>query len=119
MPLFGACCKLRWCEPAKARVWPCGVVVDTPSLDDPAGLGEIGEQVLVEAFVAQPAVEQLDEAVLGRLSRRDVVPLDALVLLPAKDCPLRQFGAVVTDHHARPTTPFHEAVELASDTEAR
>ena len=76
MPLVGACCKLRWCEPAKARVWPCGVVVDTPSLDDPAGLGEIGEQVLVEAFVAQSADQALDKAVLHGLAGGDIVPLN-------------------------------------------
>ena len=45
MPLVGACCKLRWCEPAKARVWSRGVVVDAPGFDDPASLGEIGEQM--------------------------------------------------------------------------
>jgi len=56
-----------------------------PGFDDPVSLGEIGEQVLVKAFVAQPAVEQFDEAVLGRLAGRDVVPFDAMVLLPAED----------------------------------
>ena len=85
MPLVGACCKLRWCEPAKARVWSRGVVIDAPGFDDPASLGEIGEQMFVEAFVAQPTVERFDEAVLSRLAGRDVVPFDALVLLPAED----------------------------------
>src|SRR5215475_10567751 len=101
MPLVGACCKLRWCEPAQARVWSCNVVVDTPGLDDPAGLGEIGEQVLVEAFVAQPAVERFDEAVLARLAGRDVVPFDAMVLLPAEDGTRGQLGAVAHWEQAR------------------
>jgi len=35
-----------------------------------------GEQVLVEAFVTQPAVEAFHEAVLHRLARCDVVPFD-------------------------------------------
>jgi len=38
--------------------------------------GMAGEQVLVEALVPQPAIEALHEAILHRLARRDVVPLD-------------------------------------------
>ena len=53
-------------------MWSCGVVVDPPGFDDPAGLGQAGEQMLVEAFVAQPAIEGLDEAVLRWLAGRDV-----------------------------------------------
>ena len=70
MPLTRACCKLRRCEPVQARVWSSGVVVDLPCFDDPSGFGKVAEQVLVEAFVAQPAIEGLDEAVLGRLASR-------------------------------------------------
>jgi hypothetical protein len=55
-------------------VWSCGVVVDTPGFDDPASLGEIGEQVLV--------------------------------------------GAVVAGHQAGRSTPFDNAVELASNADA-
>ena len=61
------------------------VVVVLPRRQSCAGVGERGEQRLVEQFVAQPAVETLDEGVLGRLAGRDVVPFDALVLLPAED----------------------------------
>lgn len=39
------------------------------------------EQVLVETFVAEAAVQALDKAVLGRLPGCGVVPLDASVLL--------------------------------------
>ena len=38
--------------------------------------GERGEQRLVQQLVAQPAVEALDEGVLDRLARGDVVPVD-------------------------------------------
>jgi hypothetical protein len=40
------------------------VVVDAPALDDGAGLGQDGEDLLVQALVAEPAVEAFDEAVL-------------------------------------------------------
>jgi hypothetical protein len=81
MPLRGACCELSWCEPVEARVRSVGVVVDPPFFDDLTRLLEVDEQVLVEALVAQPAVEALDESILHRFARRDVVPLDAT--LPA------------------------------------
>ena len=53
------------------------VVFGAPPFDDPAGLSEAVEQVLIQAFVPEPAVEALDEGVLHRLSWRDVMPLDA------------------------------------------
>jgi hypothetical protein len=63
MSLRGACCELSRCEPVEARVRSVGVVVDPPFFDDLTRLLEVGEQVLVEALVAQPAVEALDDSV--------------------------------------------------------
>ena len=83
MPLIGACCELDWCEPVEARVWSVGVVVDPPFLDDLAGFVEIGEQMFVQALVAQSAVEAFDKAVLHRLAGRGVMPLDP-ALPPAR-----------------------------------
>ena len=57
MPWIGAGCKLGWREPAEARMRPGGVVVDPPGFDDLNGLLQVGEQVLVQALVAQPSVE--------------------------------------------------------------
>ena len=62
-----------------------GVVVVPPFFDDLARLFEAGEQVLVEAFVAQAAVEAFDKAILHRFARCDVVPFDATLLLPGQD----------------------------------
>ena len=76
MPLIGASCELSWCEPIEARVRSVGVVVDPPFFDDLTRLIEVREQVLVEALVAQPAVEALDEAILHRFARRNVVPFE-------------------------------------------
>ena len=52
------------------------IVVVTPCLDRFARLGEREGDVLVEAFVAQATVEALDEGVLHRLARLDVVPVE-------------------------------------------
>ena len=51
------------------------VVVEPPALDDSPGFWQGFEDLLVQAFVAQPAVEAFDEAVLLRLAGRDVVPI--------------------------------------------
>jgi len=68
-PLIG---ELVRCEPIEARVRSLAVVVDPPGFDDPAGMAEIGDGVLVEAVVAQTTVEAFDGAVLRRLAGRVV-----------------------------------------------
>ena len=52
---------------------PAGVVIDPPGLDDLAGIVEIEEPVLVEAFIPEPPVEAFDEGVLCWLARLDEV----------------------------------------------
>ena len=61
------------------------VVVLPPCFDDLTCLVEVGEQVLVEALVAQPAVEALNKAILHRFARCNVVPFDVVLLLPGQD----------------------------------
>jgi hypothetical protein len=43
------------------------------------------EQILVQAFVPQPAVERFNEAVLHQLAWSDVVSLNAALFLPLKN----------------------------------
>lgn len=76
------------------------VVVVAPCRDQVAGMAQTGEQVLVQAFVPQAAVEALNEAVLHGFAGRDVVPFDLPVLLPCQDRVRGQFGAIVGNHHA-------------------
>lgn len=63
------------------------MVIVVPALrrDGIPGVAQVGEQMLVEALVAQAAIETFDEAVLHGLSRSDVVPLDLPFLLPFQD----------------------------------
>jgi hypothetical protein len=49
----------------EARV-SCGVVVAALSFDNVPSLVQVGEHVFIEAFVAQPSIERLDEGVLHR-----------------------------------------------------
>ena len=74
-----------------------GVVVDPPCFDDLADLGKVREQGFVEALVAELAVEALDEAILHRFARRDVVPFDVTLLLPGQDGVRRELGAIVAN----------------------
>ncbi len=48
-------------------------------------MGKRPEQGLVEQLIPQATVEALDEAVLLRLSRSDVVPADAGLVRPLQD----------------------------------
>ena len=118
MPLTGAGCKLGWGEAFKARVRTLGVVVDPPCLDDLARLLEAGEEMLVEALIAQAPVEALDEAVLHRLARRDVVPFDMALLLPVQDGVRGQLGAVVAHDHRWIAALDCDAIELPSHAHA-
>jgi len=87
MPLAGAARKLGGCQSAKAAVRTHGVVVRPPCLDDPSCCCQRWEKVLVQALVAQATIKAFDEAVLLRLARRDVLPLDPSVLAPAQAFP--------------------------------
>jgi hypothetical protein len=84
-------------QPADTGMWAHGVVVAPPFLECGARLGERGEEGLVQELVAQPGVEALDEGILCRLSRRDVVPLDAGFRGPGEDGVAGQLRAVVAD----------------------
>ncbi len=61
---------------------PPGVVVGDPCSDQMPGMGEIPEQVFVQAFIPEPPIEGLAESVLRWLAGRDVVPVESPVLNP-------------------------------------
>src|SRR4051794_32097317 len=64
MPLAWEIDELGGCHAAEAAVRTQIVVVDPPCLDDPVRCSERGEQMLVQALVAQATIKALDEAVL-------------------------------------------------------
>src|SRR5215469_14968706 len=86
---------MGWWQITQAAVRPNGVVVEPPCSQGHPGMGERAEQRLVQQLVAQTAVEALDERILLRFARCDVVPFDAAVLRPAQDRRAGQLGAVV------------------------
>lgn len=88
------------------------VVVVPPVVDNPAGMAIAGEQVLIEALVAQPANEGLDEPVLYGASRGDVVPVDLGILLPLQDGVRGQLSAVIGDNDVRVSRLTAEPIQL-------
>src|SRR5271166_433291 len=118
MPLCGAGCKLPGGEPVEARVWASRVIVETPGFDDLARLLQASEQVLVQAFIAKTADKALCKAILHRLARRDVMPVDPALLLPFQDGVRGQLRAVVADNEAGIAAQLRDLVEFAGNANA-
>jgi hypothetical protein len=69
-----------WWQIAERAVRPDGVVVVLPDRQGFTRMGERSEERLVQQLVAQLAVEALDEGILLRLARFDVMPFDPCLL---------------------------------------
>ena len=91
------------------------IIVVAPCRNQLAGMAQAVEEMLVQALVPQAAVEALDEAVLHRLARRDVMLFDLPFLLPFEHRVRGQLRAVVADHHAGKPAHLGDPVELPGD----
>jgi len=83
------------------------VVVLTPVFDQGAGFRQHREPVLIEAFVANLAVETLHIGVLHWLAGLDELLLHAALIRPVVQRPTGELRAVVGHH------PFGQATTLA------
>ena len=119
MALVGPGCKLGWREATEARVRAAAVVVGLPRRNQLAGMRQRAEQALVQALVAEPAVEALDERILDRLAWLDVVPGDVSLLAPAQDSGRGQFRAVVADDQRRLAALVDQPIEFAGHAPPR
>lgn len=70
---------------AKCRMWSNVIVIVPPERQHPTGRPEAFEHLLIEQLVTEPTVERLDESVLDRLARLDVMPADTSLVLPLED----------------------------------
>ena len=95
-----------------------GIVADAPGFDEIVGLVEVMEQVLVEALVAEPSVEEVHRGALRRLSRSDVVPLHTPILLLAQDRVTDQFRLIVVEDVLRDAAPDGDPVRLSGHAQA-
>ncbi len=92
------------------------IVGDPPCFDDPSSVSVACEEMLVEALIPEATDEALDESVLLRLARLDVMPFDIPVAPPLEDGMAGQFRAVVRDDHAGSATPPDKRVQFAGNT---
>src|SRR3712207_3416076 len=108
--------------PASASAGPGAagaVVVEPPSLDHAARLGKAAEPALVEAFLAEAAVEALDRGVLHRLARVGEEQPHAMVVRPPVQLPATQLGSVVGHQHVGVAAFTGDVLEQADHPLAR
>ncbi len=92
---------------------PVRVVADAPGLDRPPRVLQIQEPVLIQALLAQPSVEALDEGVLYRLARPDELELHTPQMRPLIQGPARKLRPVIYANRSRkPTVPGHTVQDL-------
>jgi len=87
--------------PLEGRIGPEGVVLPAPAVGQALSLGHRGEQLGVEEFVPEPAVEGFGKAVLPRGTRLDVGRGGAAALAPAPERVSNELGAVVAADERR------------------
>ncbi len=92
------------------------IVVGAPSCRNcAAGMAQRREQIFVQTLLAHPSVVAFDQTGLHWLAWCDVVPADFAVLQLFQHRIAGQFGAVVTDHHARIATQLGDAIQFTGD----
>src|ERR1700729_447277 len=95
-------------EIAQRRVRSSLVVIVDPVRNLGPGMIESEEQALVEKLVAHAPVETLAEAILHRLSWRNEMPDDRVVLRPGEHGVRGELGPIVRDDHAGLAAPFDQ-----------
>jgi hypothetical protein len=96
-------------------VAPLTVIVVAPTRDQPPGLAEAVEDLLVEQFVPHPADEALGIGVLLGFARCDRVPFDPDPVGPREDGARRQLRPIVTDNARRRSPTGDDRIQLAGD----
>ena len=95
------------------------IVVAPPCVDDEFGVAKAVEEMLVETFVTQSAIEAFNKAVLHRLTRCDEVPGHTALLAPFEHDVRGKLRAVVRDDHAGRASELDDLVELTRHSRAR
>lgn len=69
----------------KGRMGALRVIVDDPVRNDSSSVNRTAEHGFIQEFIAHPAVEAFDKGILGRLVRRNVMPVDLMRRTPVED----------------------------------
>jgi len=83
-------------------VWPDGVVVVAPEGQLPSRIVQSVEDLLVQQLIAQATIERLDEDVLLRLARVDVMPWNGVLVGPSQNGPTGELGPVARREEGLP-----------------
>lgn len=102
-----------WSQPAQRCVWSFRTVFDLPSFDDLGCLSEGAEDVFVQVFVPQSAIEAFQERVLNRFAGGDLMQADATALRPLEDSVRFHFCSVVTDNHVWLAASSDQIIQFA------
>src|SRR5260370_28211450 len=96
-PVTSALLALRGGHVAEGTVGPDGIIVHAPGLDDLARVSQAEKPVLVQALVAEPAIETLDVGILIRLARVDEGQPNAAGVDPRIQPPGGALGSTLRD----------------------
>ena len=100
-----------WRHAAKRAVRPKRVVFLPPVFNQRPRLSQRAKEMLIQAFIPQPADEALHKGILRRLARCDVMPVDPGLLRPLENGMIGQFGTVVGNDHGRSATRRGQLVQ--------
>ena len=105
---------------SQRRMRPDGIVIVAPDRQLPAGVLQGVEDLLIQKLVAEAAVERLDEGVLLRLARVDIMPRHPILVGPLQDGAAGELGAVIADDasglSADPHPVAHRPFYVAPET---
>ena len=82
------------CQVAQRRMRPDIVIVIAPDGQFLAGIREAVEDLFIQTFIAQAAVEAFDQAILLQFARVDVVPGHAGIARPFEDRGAGELSAI-------------------------
>ena len=68
--------------PPKCAVGTVAIIILAPLLDETPGFCQGNENILVQAFIAEPSVETFHETVIGRFPRPTMRQANAMFLRP-------------------------------------
>ena len=95
------------------------IVVLSPRLNDPSGIGEAEEPVLVQALVSESPVEALDHRVLDGLAWLDEVEVYLLGVGPLIERAAGQLRPVVEHQFGRHAALYAQSLQHLNDPRAR
>jgi len=87
---------------------PVVIIIQPPSIDNISRLGEIQEQLTIEALISKLAVEALDVSIFPGTARLDEQCSDILLLQPPLDGLRRELRTVIAANVIRATTQLEQ-----------